>query len=187
MYSKQAIVVVLAFLGCVLVPWQASADVTELSIGGSFSRNNYSATDFAWSRHWGASIGYHFTERSGIEFSFQDIVNRTVLTGFEDTTFHDQIFSLDWIQSLTGKNFPVQPYVKGGIGQLNRSATGFYTGGLQPALELDQLTLVLGAGMRVYLTRTFALRAEGTTYLVGGAISTWQDNFALNFGVSFMF
>lgn len=165
----------------------ASAGAFEVSGGFNFNRSNYSETSYSWNRRWGASVGYHFTERSGIEFSFQDVVDRTMISGYEDTTFHDQVASINWIQELLGKKYAVQPYFKVGVGQLNRTATGVYAGGGSPPLLVDSLTGVAGAGLRIYLTRTFGLRFEGTSYLSGGSIATWRDNFALSFGASIYF
>jgi hypothetical protein len=45
----------------------------------------------------------------------------------------------------------------------------------------------LGAGLRIYLTRAFAIRVEGTSYLEGGSLPTWKDNIAATFGISIYF
>ncbi|MEV9259187.1 hypothetical protein AB0147_30040, partial [Klebsiella pneumoniae] len=95
--------------------------------------------------------------------------------GIEDTTFHDQIYGVNWVQSLMDKNFPIQPYFKVGIGQLNREASGTYAIGASPPSILDEVTGILGVGMRIYLTRSIGLRGEFTTYLSGGNINTWRD------------
>ncbi len=165
----------------------ALAGTFEFSLGGSFNQSNYGGGNYSWDRRWGGSIGYYFLALSQVELSFQDVTDRTNISGYEDTTFHDQIFSLNWVQSLAGKTFPLQPYVKAGIGQLNREATGNYASGASPPRTVAQLTGIVGAGLRVYITRAFAIRGEATSYLVGGNISTWQDNFALNLGISLAF
>jgi hypothetical protein len=167
---------------------QVWAGVVEISAGFSYNRSNYSETNYSWNRRLGASIGYHLSERSQIELAFQDVMDRTKIEGYEDTTFFDKIYSANWVQAITGKNYPIQPYFKLGIGQLNRKASGNYFGGAaRPPDLVDQVTGVLGAGMRIYLTKNFGLRMEGTSYLSGGAIGTWKDNFALNFGLSIYF
>jgi hypothetical protein len=175
-----------AFLISFALPRLAAAEV-ELSIGGSFSRTNYSDVDYTWNRRWGVSAGYYFTERSGIELAFQDIVDRSRIAGYEDTTFHDMVYSANWNQAFTGRKFPVQPYVKIGIGQLNRDASGTYANGAAPPITQDQLTGVLGAGVKIFLTQSFGIRAEATTYLAGGNLGKWKDNFGLTFGTSFYF
>jgi hypothetical protein len=164
-----------------------SAGVFELSGTFSFNDNNYGGGNYEWTRRWSGSFGYHLSELSEIELSFQDVLDRTMIGGFEDTTFHDRIYSVDWVQALIGKDFPVQPYVKVGVGQLNRDATGSYVGGAVPPLELDQLTVLAGAGVKVFLSHAFGLKAEATTYLVGGSISTYSQNFSVNFGISIYF
>ena len=172
---------------CLVLPWQAAAGSFEYSFGFSYNRSNYSDNNYSWSRRWGTSLGYHFNDTSELELSFQDVTDRTSISGFEDTTFHDQIYSANWVQGLLGKGYWIQPYVKVGIGQLNRTASGTYMGGAQPPAILDQVTPVLGAGLRLYLSRSFAIRSEATTYLDGGAISTWQQNVAVSIGASIFF
>ncbi len=169
------------------MPKEAGAGAFELSSGFSFSRSNYTESNFNWSRRWGFGFGYYFSEHSELEFAFQDAVERTKILGYEDTTFHDQIYSLNWVQGLLGKNFPIQPYIKIGIGQLNRDGNGTYLGGITPPLKVDSLTGVLGAGLRLYLTKTFGIRFEGTSYLAGGSIKNWEDNIALSSGISYYF
>jgi hypothetical protein len=171
----------------VMLPRPAAAGNFEYSFGFSFNRSNYSDSNFSWSRRWGTSLGYRFNDRSEVEFAYQDVVDRTRIIGYEDTNFHDQIGSFNLVQNLLDKNAPIQPFVKVGIGQLNRSASGNYAGGASPPSELDSITGVLGVGLRLYLTRSFALRFEATSYLSGGAIRTWKDNIGAQFGTSIYF
>lgn len=165
----------------------ASGGAIEFSVAGSYSRSNYTESNYSWNRRYGGSIGYHLSERSQIEFAFQDSLDRTRIAYYEDTTFHDQVYSANWVQALTGKNFAIQPYFKIGIGQLNREASGNYVFGSSPPAVVDSVTGVLGLGSRIYLTRSFGLRAEATSYLQGGSIRTWKDNFGITVGVSFFF
>jgi hypothetical protein len=177
----------LVLAGCIMAPRTLHAGVFELSAGFSYNHSNYSDTDFEWSRRWGASFGYHFNESSEIELSFQDVMDRTKISGFEDTTFHDQIYAANWVQSFAAKGSWFEPYVKVGIGQLDREASGSYSGGLVPPAILDTVTGILGAGLKLHITKGLGVRCEGSTYLTNGAISTWQDNFAFTSGISFYF
>jgi hypothetical protein len=174
------------FLGTALLTSPCyAAGLWELSAGFSYSQSNYGGSDFEWNRRWGFSVGYHFTELSSIEFSFQDVTDRTMLTGFEDTTFHDQIFGVNWVQSLADKTWIIQPYLKLGVGQLNRDASGTFAGGTtSPPAIFDSITGILGAGIRIFFTKQFGIRSEATTYLTGGVLSTWKDNFSVTFGAS---
>src|SRR5688572_27074170 len=83
------------------------AGTFEISAGFSYSQNNYSNGNFQWNRRWGASVGYHFLGLSELEVAFQDVYDRTKISGYQDTTFHDRIYSLNWVQSLAPKTFPV--------------------------------------------------------------------------------
>ncbi|MCM2279506.1 MAG: hypothetical protein NDJ89_15630 [Oligoflexia bacterium] len=170
-----------------VIPYRAAAESFEVSTGFSFNKSNYSDNNYSWTRRWGATFGFHFSERSGIEFSAQDVVDRTSISGYEDTTFHDRIYSINWFQSLAGRNAPLQPYFKIGVGQLNRNASGNYAFGATPPLEVDSVTGVLAGGLRVYLTRTLGLKGEVTSYLTGGRLSTWKDNIGITTGLSVYF
>ena len=185
--KKQGLQIIPAVLAVFFSIASAEAGMFEISLGGSFNHSTYTDGNFSWSRRWGATFGYHLSEFSEIELAFQDIVDRTKIEGYEDTTFHDEIYGANWVQSLFGKNSEFQPYVKAGVGQLNRSASGTYASGGSPPIIFDSLTGILGAGLRIHLVRGFAIRAEGTTYLTGANINTWRDNFALTVGLSLLF
>ncbi len=164
----------------------AADGVWESSVGFSFNKTTYSEGNYNWTRRWGASVGYHFTERSSVEIGFQDVVDRTKIVSYEDTTFHDQIYSLNWVQSFLPKTQPVQPYVKAGVAQLNREATGVYANGASPISRVDSVSALLGAGVRIYITRNLAIRTEATSYMPGGSIKVWKDNFAYTLGLSLL-
>lgn len=161
----------------------ALAENFEVSAGFSFNRINYSEGNYSWTRRYGGTFGYRLSLLSSIEFSFQQVVDRTKIVGFEDTEFTDDIYSINWIQNLFTLA-AIQPYFKVGAGQLNRLATGTYANGSSPNPQTDSLTAVLGLGTRIYVTRTFAIRAEVTSYLTGGSIRTYKDNVGMTLGAS---
>jgi len=165
----------------------AIAGPIEVSLGGSYNQSNYSENSYAWQRKWGASIGYFFSEMTEIELGYQDVFDRTNIQGYGNTSFHDVIFSANISQTFAPKTWPVQPFGKVGFGQLNREASGSYASGASPPAIVDSLTGILGIGCRVYLTKTFGIKSEATSYLTGGAIATWKDNIAITFGVSAYF
>lgn len=165
---------------------EARAGVFELSGSFSYSQSNYGSSNSTWTRRWGLSFGYYFLAQSEIEFSIQDILYRTRLGNLEDTTFHDQIYSVDWVQSLTGKKSDFQPYFKLGVGRLNRKASGGADEAM-PSTISNTITVLAGLGIRFFLLQTFALKLEGTTYLIEGSLPTAKENFAFNGGVSFYF
>ena len=164
------------------------AGIFEISGGGSYTHSTYDTEDsFNWRRTWGLQVAYHFTERSGIELGFEDVYDVTNIQGFESVTTHDQIYSIDWIQGFTDRNSAIQPYVKAGAGQLNRTASGNFLGGISPPTEVDSVTVILGVGLRLFITKGFAIKGEALSYLADGNINTWQDNISVNAGISFFF
>lgn len=167
------------------LPGVASAGEVEASAGFSYAHSDYGNGNYDWSRHWSASLGYYLTDTSELEFSFQDSVDRTMIAGYEDTTFHDQVFSADWLQAFAGKRSLLQPYVKAGIGQLNRDATGFdFAMGQAPPAVYDQVTAVAGAGLKIRFSRAMGIRLEATSYLTSPGLSTWKSNLSGTAGLS---
>jgi hypothetical protein len=163
----------------------AEAGTIELSLGGSYTHSTYTNTDYEWSRRYGASAGYYLTSMTELEFSYQDSVDRTKITNFEDTTFHDQVYGLTVSQSFFDKTSWFQPYVKVGIGELNRDASGVYVGGTSPPQTEDNVTGILGAGLKLYVTKAFGFRGEFTSYIVSG--QSWTNNLSATFGFSVFF
>jgi hypothetical protein len=163
----------------------AEAGTIELSLGGSYTHSTYTNTDYEWSRRYGASAGYYLTSMTELEFSYQDSVDRTKITNFEDTTFHDQVYGLTVSQSFFDKTSWFQPYVKVGIGELNRDASGVYVGGTSPPQTEDNVTGILGAGLKLYVTKAFGFRGEFTSYIVSG--QAWTNNLSATFGFSVFF
>lgn len=166
--------------------YPAQASYYELGGSFSFNRTNYGSSGYSWSRRWGVSLGYYFFGLSEVEFSFQDVLYRNLFGYAEDSTYHDQIYSVDWVQAITPKEWGFQPYFKLGAGELHRTASATYWGATAGA-TYEQLTAILGAGIKIFLTRSASFRVEGTTYLTDGSISSWQNNFAINAGCSIYF
>lgn len=183
---KRAVVFLISLIALASAPL-ARANMIEISSGGSYDRSNYSSGNYSWTKRIGGSLGIHFSELSSLEFSFQYVVDRTKIDGLQDTTFRDRIYSMNWVQAFTDKSYMFQPYIKAGIGQLNRTGTGTYANGASPPPFVDSVTGVLGAGVRIYFTKRFAFRIEGTSYLAGGRLRTWRDNVGATFGLSLYF
>jgi len=165
----------------------AHAGEFEIAATASYQQSSYGSNYSTTVRRYSASIGYHFFSLSELEVSVQDVLYKNRFGASENTTFHDQIYSVQWVQSLLPERFWIQPYFRAGLGQLNREASGSYSGGGSPPAIYDSVTAVGGVGLRVRLTKSFGLRAEGATYLVGGQVSTWRDNFGVSGGFSLFF
>jgi len=165
----------------------ASAGLWEYSLGFSFNRNRYGEGSFQWRRRWGTSLGFQFDNHSGIELSYQDVVVKTRIVGFQDTKFHDRVISANWVFNLTSRQSKFRPYSKLGIGQLIRDATGTYSNGSVPLPGIDELSGVVALGVKIFLVSRVALRIEASTYLEGARISTWEDNLYSEVGISVYF
>jgi hypothetical protein len=183
----KALAAVAFIIATCLIPKTASAQYGEVSLQGSYSRSNYSETSYQWTRTWVASVGYNFGMTTGIEFEYRSSTVRTFVEHLQDTTFHDQVYSLNLMVGILSAQSSVQPYFKVGIGQLNRDAEGTYSGGGRPPAIYDSLTVVLGVGTKIFFSRKFSVTFEGTSYLSGGNIGSWKDNFAFSTGLSVYF
>src|SRR5690349_20244476 len=69
----------------------------EFSANIAYSQSNYGTSGYSWTKRWGVSGGYYIGSFSEIQLSFQEILYRTKIDGVGDTTFHDQIYSAEWI------------------------------------------------------------------------------------------
>ena len=176
-----------AFAALLLLPSSSLAGVFEFSLGFSFNQSKYTADSFSWTRRWGTSVGYHFSERSGIEVAFSDAYERTFINGYQDTNVHDRVLGLNWVQSLLGKQNAFQPFVKLGVGQLIRDIQGYYPTGPTITPQIDSVTGILGLGFRLFVGRQVAIRTEFTSYLEGGSLRTFEDNIAFSVGASVFF
>jgi hypothetical protein len=165
----------------------AEAGVFETSLGYSYSKSTYNGGSFNSSHSWNGAIGYFFTQDSQVQFSYQDTRTAEFVPNVQDLLYRDRVYSLNLMYHLMSEGAPVRPFLRFGVGQLNRDATGSYQGGFSPPGRLDQVTVIGGVGMRVKLSSRFGLKIDGTSYLSGGRVSTWKDNFNLSLGGSFYF
>lgn len=182
--SKTSWVLLLGFIASAL---PAEAGYFELSAGFSFGRRGYSDEAYNWTRRWGLSVGYYFNETAEVEVSFQDVFDRSFIPGYEDTHFHDQVYSLNWVQGFLPRTFPIQPYTRAGFGQLNRVATGTYANGAVPTQEVASLTAVLGVGLKIQIMRGISLKIEGLSYIPTSNIDRWKDNYHVDTGIAIFY
>ena len=166
---------------------QAKAGIFELGGAYSVNRSNYNAGSFSKTTSYSASLGYYFTEDSEFQFSYQDTTTHNYVQNVQDITYRDRVYSLNLLYYLFEKETAVRPYFRIGVGQLNRDATGTYAGNYSPPGRLDQVSVIGGLGLKMRLGNRFGLKAEATSYLSGGNISTWQDNLTFNIGGSVYF
>ena len=61
----------------------------------------------------------NFDHTLGRKFAYEDAIERDKITGLQDTTYFDKVYTASWVQAITGKSWPIQPFVRAGAGQLN--------------------------------------------------------------------
>lgn len=165
----------------------AQAGVFEVGGGFSYGHNTYNGGSFTSAKSWSGSFGYYFTEESEVQFSYQDSTNRDFVSGVQDISYEDRVYSINFLYHFADEEAKFKPFFRVGVGQLNRDATGSYAGAYSPPGRLDQVTVIGGLGIKAKISSRVSLKAEYTTFLSGGSVSTWKDNETLNFGGSFYF
>ncbi|MBN22403.1 MAG: hypothetical protein CL678_14060 [Bdellovibrionaceae bacterium] len=170
----------------------ASAGIFEYSVGFSFYKSRFSEESFNWTRAWRTSVGYHFTDFSGIELSFQDLTNRTKVFNSEDIMTHDLVYSLNWIQQFVPSDWIFRPYGKLGLGQTNRQVEGtVIDSGTSQSIafrqKINAVTIVMSLGFKLFLLKNIAIRNEFSSQLVKGSIRNWDDNINFTIGASVYF
>jgi hypothetical protein len=165
----------------------AVAGVFELGGAFSYDHNTYNGGSYTSDKSWSTSLGYYFTEESEVEFSYQDSINRDFEPGVQDLSYEDRVYSINFLYHFFEEGSRFKPYLRTGVGQLNRDATGSIEGGFSPPGRLDQVTVIGGLGLKAKISSQIAFKFEFTTFLLGGAVSTWKDNETLNIGGSFYF
>lgn len=188
-WNRMVFVGLLSLQPLAWVFWASPVQAGYTEVGGAFSytRSNYAADSYSFTRRWTGSIAYHLSDVSSIELAYENAFERTKIVGYQDTIFKDKVYSASWVQALIGKKFFFQPFVKAGAGQLNREASGSYAGGGSPPARVDSLTVILGGGVRIFLTEQIVLRVQVTSYLEAGRIKSYKDNVATSFGTSIYF
>ncbi len=165
----------------------AQAGIFEIGGGYSYRHSSYNNGSFTSTTTWNASFGYFFTQDSQVEFLYSDSSSIDFVTGAQDIHYRDRVYSLNFVYHLLSESSQVRPFFRAGVGQLNRDATGTYAGGFSPPGRLDQVTVVGGFGLKAKISSQIGLKAEMTSYLTGGSVSTWKDNIAVLIGGSFYF
>lgn len=177
------------WFGCILMflAGNTYAGVFETSLGFSYSRSAYNGGSYSVTQSWNGALGYYLTQDSQVQFSYQDSLNSEFVPNVQDIKYRDRVYSMNFLYHLFSEGAAVRPFLRFGVGQLNRDATGTYQGGFSPPGRLDQVTVISGFGLKFKLSSRFGLRLDGTSYLTGGSIATWKDNFNVALGGSFYF
>jgi hypothetical protein len=162
---------------------EAATSSKDFQIQGnySFQQNSYGGDHTTTMQRWGGAIGYAIFSRSEILLSYQVSWYRVKILPIEDSLYTDTLFSMEWQQYFLPLSIPFQPYVKLGGGALEREAFGYrFEDDLVPRVQ--NLTAILGLGVRWMMSQALGLKFEANSYLAGGMIRTWKENLGVSVG-----
>ena len=163
----------------------------------------YSTSDFddgyhSLQRRYTAQLDFKFTPVSALEFEYTDSITKisypTTLGGYlllptrQATTYKDKIYSFNWVQNIVPSKWILQPYFVIGGGRMTRVVT----------VELPDIpyrqessqnvtTGTGGLGVRLFFTRSMAVKAEAKTYVPNFQFAKWKETQMLSVGVSWTF
>lgn len=188
----------LLLLLCLLTPGSAFAAAVEISGMIALSKTQFADGYNSDTKRYSGSIDFKFTAVSAIEFEYMD--SRTV-TSFNTTlgnlllrqtkqevTYRDQVYSFNWVQNLVSSKWIIQPYFVIGGGRMVRHITIRLPEYNYAENTVQNVTSgTAGLGLRIFLTKALAFKAEARTYVPNFQFAKWKENQMLSFGLSWMF
>lgn len=149
-----------------LVSIQSFGFLTELSVSYAQKKTYFNAENFNNTESTTGSVSFYFMEKLAIELSYTDASVLREETIFNGTGFQQQtslqkivVYGSDLIVMLADKKATFQPYVKGGIAQINKTLTTKNADVF--VYETDPIHSTspsYGAGLKVQLSEAFGLK-----------------------------
>lgn len=183
----------LFILTLLLLPMTSQALFTEVGLNYSRKKQTYDVNNNTDSEATTGSIALYFAEKLAFELSYTEaatIQNIQVLpTDLPRTIYQNtKIIGADLILVLADKKAFFQPFIKGGVAQINRLQT-IKDGNISvQTLPLDvAIAPSYGLGLKIALTEQFGLKIAYSIWQtpIGGGAKTNDD--ALSVGVTWMF
>ena len=173
------------------------AAVVELSAMASYSTSKFDTNVTNTTRRYSGSFDLKFTAVSAIEFEYTDGLSEfsypsdlgilSSATKVQES-YRDTIYSINWVQNLVSSKLILQPYFVIGGGRLTRKfSRSLPEFGYGQTTTENVLTGTGGVGLRLFLTRSLALKGELKTYVPNFQFAKWKDNEALSAGLSWSF
>jgi hypothetical protein len=173
----------------------------EISVMGSYGRSQFKVQGgdyLSIQRRYTGSIEFKFTPVSSFQFEYTDSYTKNsaptnvgvVVTKYttESMTYADKIYSFNWVQNLVPSTWIFQPYIKVGGGRVYRVQKLEYLEFGETYTVAQRLTTgVGGAGFRLFLTSTMAIKGEFTTYVPDFKFSRWRETEMFSAGLSWLF
>jgi hypothetical protein len=186
----------LILLSFALAP-RAHSAVVEISGMASYSTSKFNNDVTSVSRRYTASVDLKFTAVSAIEFEYTDELSQYSFPSDlgllanptkEQESYKDTIYSLNWVQNLVSAKYFLQPYFVIGGGRMTRKVTmSLPEFGYGQTTTQNVFTGTGGVGLRLFLTKSMALKGELKTYVPNFQFAKWRDNEAFSAGLSWSF
>ncbi|HEX7675272.1 MAG TPA: outer membrane beta-barrel protein [Bdellovibrio sp.] len=173
-----------------MASFSANAMYTEIGAAYGYKSQTYDENNKNQTESLTGSVSLYFWERIALELSYTDataiVESKAFSTDPKRTTIQrSQILGADLIFVLADKTAFFQPYVKGGIAQINRTQKIKIEG--QDTYENDPESAIApsyGVGVKLSITDSFGIKLsyEAWKTPVGGGSQT--DDSAFRAGIS---
>lgn len=180
------------------IPALSHAAQVELSGLVAYSKSNFSDGYQSMQRRYTTTVAFKFTSVSALEFEYTDSTSQA--SYFTDVgkylshltrqhlTYKDKIYSFNWVQNLVSSKWIIQPYVVIGGGKIRRRYTeAFPEFGYERTVTQSVTTGTGGVGLRLFLTRSMAIKIEAKTYVPSFNFKKWKENQMMSAGLSWVF
>jgi hypothetical protein len=175
----------------------ARAAVVEISAMAAYSSSKFNNNYTSEMHRYTGMFDLKFTAVSAIEFEYTDEntsysypsdLGMLSKATQEQTSYRDTIYSLNWVQNLVSAKYILQPYFVIGGGRMTRKYTmSLPEFGFGQTTTQNVFTGTGGVGLRIFLTRSMAIKGEVKTYVPNFQFTKWKDNQALSLGLSWAF
>jgi hypothetical protein len=176
----------------------ARAALVELSALVSYGKVDFADGYKSSQRSYSGSIDFKFTQVSALQFEYTDRstkISSPINVGGalpyytqEATTYRDKIYSFNWVQNLVSSKWIIQPYFVFGGGKMKRRLTREYPElGLSQSITQNVTNGTAGLGLRIFLTKSMAIKSEMKTYVPKFQFSKWKENQQYSVGLSWVF
>ncbi|MBN8535896.1 MAG: outer membrane beta-barrel protein [Deltaproteobacteria bacterium] len=158
--------VILLFLSFIFLSLQSEAIVTELAVSYAQKKTYFNADNFNNMESTTGSVSFYFMEKLAIELSYTtaSILREETIyngTGFQQQTTLQKVkvYGSDFIFILADKKSIIQPYLKVGISQIEKTmSTKNSDVFIYDTDPINSVSPSYGAGIKIPLTDTFGLK-----------------------------
>ncbi|MBL7545167.1 MAG: outer membrane beta-barrel protein [Bdellovibrionaceae bacterium] len=165
------------------------AFLTELSVSYAAKKTYFNDLNYNTTESTTGSVSFYFMEKLAVELSYTDasvLREETVFagSGFQQQTTLQKITVMgsDLIVMLADRKSVLQPYIKGGAAQIQKSLSTRNSGVIvYEAPSINSLSPSYGAGLKISVTEAFGVKLSYDAWRTesrdaNGNKSTVEDN-----------